>query len=249
MSDLESQQRRGGRPHHYRRTPHHSHREEAHSPHHYTWSASYTPNPDGETRARLLQSPQVETLLQQTRWAWVDYASVQGPLNAELYQRAFMRTGSAMYALSVRSVISACLPPCPLCEVTPRGTGNLLGLNFELRTSLSRRPKATRWRTCSWILIVVGHEVLRALVTGKCLYECSLVRTNCGFVRSAAGGAEGQLHSTDTLQPHRCSGSMFLPHLTFSDQWTTHPGRDLQRSHESHLKTEVAGSETSIEAT
>uniref|UniRef100_A0AAV2JNM2 Coatomer subunit alpha n=1 Tax=Knipowitschia caucasica TaxID=637954 RepID=A0AAV2JNM2_KNICA len=151
------------------------------------------------------------------------------------------------------------------------------------------------------LIRVSANEVLRALVTGKCLYECSpgevqvshtgvraslspifrtflktkstdefvaldrvikllsaevtktvnsVLKDNCGFERLLLVEQKDCSTARSTLHHIAAQASMFLPHMTFSDQWDRLIQAEISKGlTESHLKTEVLEVETSIEAT
>uniref|UniRef100_A0AAV2JSH0 Uncharacterized protein n=1 Tax=Knipowitschia caucasica TaxID=637954 RepID=A0AAV2JSH0_KNICA len=151
------------------------------------------------------------------------------------------------------------------------------------------------------LIRVSANEVLRALVTGKCLYECSpgevqvshtgvraslspifrtflktkstdefvaldrvikllsaevtktvnsVLKDNCGFESLLLVEQKDCSTARSTLHHIAAQASMFLPHMTFSDQWDRLIQAEISKGlTESHLKTEVLEVETSIEAT
>uniref|UniRef100_A0AAV2J6N1 Uncharacterized protein n=1 Tax=Knipowitschia caucasica TaxID=637954 RepID=A0AAV2J6N1_KNICA len=151
------------------------------------------------------------------------------------------------------------------------------------------------------LIRVSANEVLRALVTGKCLYECSpgevqvshtgvraslspifrtflktkstdefvaldrvikllsaevtktvnsVLKDNCGFESLLLVEQKDCSTAGSTLHHIAAQASIFLPHMTFSDQWDRLIQAEISKGlTESHLKTEVLEVETSIEAT
>uniref|UniRef100_A0AAV2L4V6 Uncharacterized protein n=1 Tax=Knipowitschia caucasica TaxID=637954 RepID=A0AAV2L4V6_KNICA len=114
--------------------------------------------------------------------------------------------------------------------------------NLQAEDVSEQKAKAKMEDMFKELICVSANEVLGALVTWKSLYECSpefialdrvikllctevaltvnsVLKDNCGFERVLLVEEKDYSTPRRTLRHIAANAPMFLPHMTFSDQW------------------------------